>query len=43
MARRMDAAYLATLVADHRLEEDEALEVAQDLTGPLVRRAYKLE
>jgi glucuronate isomerase len=43
VARRMDAAYLATLVADHRLEEDEALEVARDLTGPLVRRAYKLD
>ncbi|MFL6427551.1 MAG: glucuronate isomerase [Acidobacteriaceae bacterium] len=43
VARRTDAAYLATLVADHRLEEDEALEVARDLTGPLVRRAYKLE
>jgi glucuronate isomerase len=42
VARRTDAAYLATLVADHRLEEDEALEVALDLTGPLVRRAYKL-
>ncbi|HEX4582545.1 MAG TPA: glucuronate isomerase [Acidobacteriaceae bacterium] len=42
VARRTDAAYLATLVADHRLEEDEALEVARDLTGPLVRRAYKL-
>jgi glucuronate isomerase len=43
VARRTDAAYLATLVADHRLEEDEAIEVARDLTGPLVRRAYKLE
>jgi glucuronate isomerase len=43
VARRMDAAYLATLVADHRLEEDEAVEVARDLTGLLVRRAYKLE
>jgi glucuronate isomerase len=43
VARRVDAAYLATLVADHRLEEDEALEVARDLTGPLVRRAYKLD
>lgn len=42
VARRMDAAYLATLVADHRLEEDEAMEVARDLTGALVRRAYKL-
>ncbi len=42
VARRMDAAYLAMLVADHRLDEDEAIEVARDLTGPLVRRAYKL-
>lgn len=42
VARRMDATYLATLVADHRLDEDEAIEVACDLTGPLVRRAYKL-
>lgn len=42
VARRMDAAYLAMLVADHRLEEDEAIDVARDLTGPLVRRAYKL-
>ena len=43
VARRTDAAYLATLVADHQLDEDEALEVARDLTGPLVRRAYKLD
>jgi glucuronate isomerase len=43
VARRTDAAYLATLVADHRLDEDEAMEVARDLTGPLVRRAYKLD
>jgi glucuronate isomerase len=43
VARRTDAAYLATLVADHRLDEDEALEVARELSGPLVRRAYKLD
>lgn len=43
VARRMDAAYLAGLVADHRLEEEEAIEVAHDLTGPLVRSAYKLD
>ena len=43
VARRTDAAYLATLVADHRFDEDEAMEVARDLTGPLVRRAYKLD
>jgi glucuronate isomerase len=42
VARRMDCAYLAKLIAEHRLEEDEAAEVARDLTYNLVRRAYKL-
>jgi glucuronate isomerase len=42
VARRVDCAFLARLVVEHRLEEDEAFEVAQDLTGNLVRRAYKL-
>lgn len=42
MARRMDCAFLAKLVAEHRLEEDEALEVAQDLAYKLVKKAYRL-
>jgi glucuronate isomerase len=42
VARRMDCAYLAKLVTEHRLDEDEAYEVARDLTYNLVRRAYKL-
>jgi glucuronate isomerase len=42
VARRVDCAYLARLVAEHRLDEDEALTVAQDLTVNLVRSAYKL-
>jgi glucuronate isomerase len=42
MARRMDCAFLAKLVADHRLEEDEALEVAHDLAYRLVKKAYRL-
>jgi glucuronate isomerase len=42
VARRMDAGYLARLVAEHRLDEDEAAEVAQDLTVGLVRKAYRL-
>lgn len=42
VARRIDSAYLARLVVEHRLDEDEAFEVACDLTGDLVRRAYKL-
>jgi glucuronate isomerase len=42
VARRMDAAFLAGLVADYRLDESEAVELAKELTGPLVRKAYKL-
>jgi glucuronate isomerase len=42
VARRMDCAFLAKLVAEHRLEEDEALEVAQDLAYRLVKKAYRL-
>jgi len=42
VARRVDCAYLAELVADHRLEEDEAREVAVDLAYNLVKKAYKL-
>lgn len=42
VARRMDCGFLAELVADHRLSEDEAAEVAVDLTYTLVKQAYKL-
>jgi glucuronate isomerase len=42
VARRMDCAFLARLVADHRLEEDEAYEVARQLAYDLVKAAYKL-
>jgi len=38
----MDCAYLAKLVAEHRMEEDEAVEVAQDLAYRLVKKAYRL-
>jgi glucuronate isomerase len=38
----MDCAFLARLVAEHRLEEDEALEVAVDLAYRLAKRAYRL-
>jgi glucuronate isomerase len=40
-ARRVDCAYLAKLVAEHRLDEDEAFVVARDLAYELVRRTYK--
>lgn len=42
VARRSDCAYLATLVATGRLREDEAFEVAQDLTYRLAKEAYRL-
>jgi glucuronate isomerase len=42
VARRVDCAFLARLVAEHRLEEAEAFELIQDLTVNLVRKAYKL-
>jgi glucuronate isomerase len=42
MARRIDCDFLAQRVADHRLDEDEAQEVAQDLAYRLAKKAYKL-
>ena len=42
MARRLDAGYLAQLVAEHRLDEDEAVETAVDLVQTLPRKVFKL-
>jgi glucuronate isomerase len=42
MARRVDCSFLARLVAEHRVDEDEATQVAADLAYGLARRAYKL-
>lgn len=42
MARRVDCAYLARLVSDHRLEEDEAVELAHALAYGLAKKAYRL-
>ena len=42
VARRMDAAFLAKLVVEHRIDEDEAFDLALELTDKLVRSAYKL-
>jgi glucuronate isomerase len=42
VARRVDCAFLARLVAEHRLDEAEAFEVVKDLAVGLVRKAYKL-
>jgi glucuronate isomerase len=42
VARRVDCAFLARLVAEHRLDEDEARELAVDLAYRLAKKAYKL-
>jgi glucuronate isomerase len=42
VARRIDCAFLARLVAEHRLDEDEAFDVAHELTYGLVKKAYRL-
>ena len=42
VARRVDCAYLATLVATGRLDEDEARELAPELAHGLAKKAYKL-
>ncbi|GAA3703506.1 glucuronate isomerase [Microlunatus aurantiacus] len=42
MSRRLDATYLARLVAEHRLDEDEAREAIHDLVDTNPRRAFKL-
>ena len=43
VARRIDCAFLAGLVADHRLPEDEAAEVAAALAYELPKKAYRLD
>jgi glucuronate isomerase len=42
VARRVDCAWLARLVAEHRLADWEAADLAQELTVGLARRAYRL-
>jgi len=42
VARRVDCAFLARLVAEGRLADWEAAELAQELTSGLVRRAYRI-
>ncbi|HXR89771.1 MAG TPA: glucuronate isomerase [Steroidobacteraceae bacterium] len=42
VARRVDCAFLARLVAEHRLDLEEAAEVASDLAYRLPKRAYRL-
>ena len=42
VARRVDCSFLARLVAEHRLDEDDAALVAEDLAYRLPKAAYRL-
>jgi glucuronate isomerase len=42
VARRVDCAFLARLVSEHRLSENEAHELAQELAYTLAKKAYRL-
>jgi glucuronate isomerase len=42
MSRRLDSGYLARLVAEHRIDEDEALDTAVELVTGLPREVFKL-
>ena len=42
LARRVDCAFLARLVSEHRLREEEARELAPELAYTLAKRAYRL-
>ena len=42
MSRRLDAAFLARLVADHRVREEDAHRIARDLVTTIPTRAFKL-
>ncbi|MCP3729801.1 glucuronate isomerase [Sphingomonas sp. MG17] len=43
VARRVDCGFLARLVAEGRMQDWEAAELAYELTNGLVRKAYKLD
>jgi glucuronate isomerase len=42
LARRIDCGFLAELVAEHRLDKDEAADLAFDLAYNLAKKAYRL-
>jgi glucuronate isomerase len=42
VARRMDCRFLAQLVTEHKIDEDEAFDLAPELAYRLAKRAYKL-
>jgi len=42
MSRRLDSGYLAQLIAEHRIDEDEALDAAVDLVSGRPMEVFKL-
>jgi glucuronate isomerase len=42
VSRRVDSGYLAQLVAEHRLDEDEALQTGIDLVTTIPKKVFKL-
>lgn len=42
MSRRLDAGWLAELVAEHQLDEEEAMDMALHLAGEQPRKVFKL-
>jgi len=42
MSRRLDAGHLARLVAEHRLDLDEAADTLADLVSEQPKRVFKL-
>jgi glucuronate isomerase len=43
VSRRLNAGYLARLVAEHRLDEEDAAETAEDLALNLASRAFRVD
>lgn len=43
LSRRVDANYLARLVARHQIEEEDAHHLIRELSGDLARRTYRLD
>ena len=43
LARRIDCRYLAELVCEHRMSEEEAREVAIDLAYRLVKKSLSIQ
>jgi glucuronate isomerase len=43
VARRLNAGYLAELVAEHRMSEEDAADTAEDLALNLACRAFRVD